>query len=138
MPKSRIPYEHRGSKGHENIRKVVRWRHEAWHNVFGNKTPIEVVDMLWRLAPAGYFETFDVSMSWWGQRVSLSLESHEQTEFMADWGDKKFLAWKALFGSRSLVLVLAEVLREWAPDGYFTRYSIVAYDSGAWYKVRHF
>ena len=59
---------------HGNIRRVVAKFHNAWHLLFGNRTPFEVVLMVidsW--SPVGYFKEVRIVAEWDEQTYTYEL-----------------------------------------------------------------
>ena len=127
VPVSKTTQDDRIRLGKINI-KIVDWRyHDAWHAVFGNLTPYEAVLLVIKeLAPEGHFTQAKISVSWDRFKHSFQLDPtqhrSEETKYKPC---KKYPEYiKLLFGARGWVDVVAHIVYNWSPDGYFKHIAI--------------
>jgi hypothetical protein len=120
----------------DNISKLERQYHEAWHTIFTNRTPFEIAVMLIeKMFPHGFVRAASIQVSWQGRSEDYTYVYREDKPPLEPWAlrsaaQKK--AWMKLFEYRGFYSVLNEVLTasRWAPQGYFTAVRIVVKDEG--------
>gem|GEM_PF-2096496 len=124
VPRSRCKYKE--VKGRKNIRTVERRFHEAWHTMFANMTPFEVVAGIIKLwSPSGYFINATVRATWEDCHYEFTLngELDRQSEQMVAVFENTFEKhkdlWTLLFKNKSFVDIIAEIVNAWSPEGYF-------------------
>ena len=120
----------------DNIAKIERCYHEAWHTLFSNRTPFEIVVLLIeKVFPHGMVKSASIRVMWQGRTEEYSYFYRESHPLFEPWNlDRPAAseAWALLFGSRSLYSVLNELLTasRWSPRGYFTMVQVVVKDHG--------
>ncbi len=112
----------------KNLKRLRVAIHQAWHTLFSNMTPFEVLCHLIRHAPRGYFTEFRVEAVWGDSFYSFSQD--EDHRFPLHPWVRSREDWALLFGRRTLAEVVVDVVEGWAPEGYFTRVDIQARDGG--------
>ncbi len=138
-----------------NILKVSRREHEAWHHVFGERTPLEaVMFIVEKLAPPKYFRRvvlhtqYDITVSHWQSNRSAKHVIEEWYRFVVRkkdrWpfqqytlSDERQRSWHILFGGRSYYSAVHEIIcGRWSPSGYFRRAHVRAGTDGV-IQLRH-
>ena len=140
IPRSRC----QKGEGQKNIRTVPRCYHEAWHNLFANMTPFEViVCIVYRRAPVGYFSKVELDCEWENNKHSFRLESQptEPIERMitvyAEKLDSRYSDWQFLFRDKTFDIVIAEIVTAWAPEGFFQHVLIEGHYNGQYFRFSH-
>jgi hypothetical protein len=111
-----------------NLKQLRVAIHQAWHSLFSNFTPFEVICHLIRHAPRGYFTEFRVEATWANSNYSFTHE--EKWVFPPHPWIRRHEDWNLLFGRRTLAEVVVKVVEGWAPKGYFTQVDIQVRDGG--------
>ncbi len=113
-------------KGRKNLRVVERRFHEAWHSLFYNMTPFEIVAGIIRLwAPEGYFTKAKIVAEWEDCQYEFILDGpldFQSERILACYENsvlKKKHLWHVLFRNKSFLDVISEVVNVWAPPDFF-------------------
>ncbi len=120
----------------DNIAKIERQYHEAWHTLFSNRTPFEIVVLLVeKLFPHGMVRSAAIIVEWQDRSEKYSYfyrQGHPPFEPWSLERPAQSEAWELLFGSRSNYSVLNEILTasRWSPRGYFAMVQVVVKDHG--------
>ncbi|PIR93874.1 hypothetical protein COT97_04075 [Candidatus Falkowbacteria bacterium CG10_big_fil_rev_8_21_14_0_10_39_11] len=143
VPSSRciINDEHRRG----NIRIVPREIHEAWHTIFHNMTPYEIVlciILLW--APIGFFRKVKLHATWEFSEYKYTLgRKHKlpsRSILVYEEQYNKYPAeWRILFDHKTFLDIIAEVVEYWSPKGYFIDVELHARDNSEnfYYEYHH-
>ena len=119
----------------DNIVKIERQYHRAWHILFSNRTPFEIAILLIeKFFPHGYVRSALIHVSWQGRIEEYHyLYSMSKVPF-EPWTLRPVQqkAWNLLFDHRGFYSVLHEVLTSsrWSPHGYFTDVNISIHGEG--------
>ena len=115
--------QHRG-----NVKKIPRQDHEAWHTLFGEMMPHEVVAyIVITLAERGYFNEVHLEAHWEGATYKFDLDAPKQAEpIMAVRRRFNKVDWERVFGTVTWFSAATQVVRDWSPAGYFSFVNIVA------------
>ncbi len=125
VPRSRCK---KGMPQPDNLVRLARRYHEAWHTLFGNMTPFEVVILLVEeCAPVGYFRRVTVDVCWQGSEEKYDYwhlrmgQRRPQVPRPYHMNEVRKRVWTVLFGDRNWYSIVQEVLvtGRWAPQGYF-------------------
>lgn len=105
-----------------NIKKVQNQYHKAWHTIFHNWTPIEVIDFLVNtVAEPGAFAFMRIRARWEHRKYAIRLHKDRNKADPFRWNTKrKEAAWRRLFQGKDIFWVICEIVESWAPLGYFT------------------
>ncbi|HCC22864.1 TPA: hypothetical protein DF272_01655 [Candidatus Falkowbacteria bacterium] len=134
VPSSRCTINDEHRRG--NIKVVPRELHETWHTLFHNMTPYEIVlcvILLW--APLGFFRTVRIQAVWEFSEYSYTLSRKHKLPSRAILVYENQYAkyqeqWEMLFGKRTFIDVIAEIVEYWSPKGYFKSVELHAKDNG--------
>jgi hypothetical protein len=130
VPRSRCRFKTSGVKG---VKTVSREFHEAWHILFGNMMPHEVVICIVRLwAPVDYFTRVELAAEWEKVHYEFHFESDAPPDFEPGYQILnyqhtilKFRAeFEKLFPNKSWDMIVAEILTAWAPPNYFCSFQV--------------
>jgi len=123
---SRLNENEKRRAGRTVLKTVERFKHDAWHYVFGTLTPYEaILFMILRLAP-GQFCQATVVAKWENRsyRFKLgdtidkeTLKLIESTKVLH--GDTFEESLRILFGGRDWCNAVAVIVEEWSPNHYF-------------------
>ncbi len=156
VPSSRCSQKE--TKKRKNIRLVERYLHEAWHTLFVNMTPFEIVVCIVKLwSPPNYFSQVTIKAGWEDNIYEFHSHSDQSTPektpqspfpdyhisnilMIAVYEDnfhKYPHLWHRLFGNKPLIGVIDEIVNYWSPNGYFTYVCIEAKWQGETLKFLH-
>ena len=124
----------RGAPQPDNIARIPRWRHQAWHTLFHDMTPFEIVRWIIKTKfPTGSILSAVIRARWQSKKHSFLYDPCMLQHATWTMNRAQRKAWKQLFGERDSYSVLDELLTysEWAPSGYFTEVHVVVRDGGA-------
>ena len=110
-----------------NIKKVPRKIHEAWHTLFGNLTPFEVVECIVRYFPQkDSFIYLKMVIELQGVRQTFKLtEPKTFCDSIPHLAKFNMRAWNIVFSRRRTVFdAVILVIESWAPKGYFKEVEI--------------
>lgn len=131
VPRSRCPP---GISQYGNVVKLERRYHAAWHALFSNMTPFEIVVFLvGEIAHRDYFIRVEIQVTWRGIQerykswCPLSRVKPLPIQLPYEWNELRTRAWALLFGSRDLYSVIHEILLSgrWAPQRYFRKIDVM-------------
>lgn len=125
-----------GADQPDNVVEIERRYHEAWHTLFSNRTPFEIVVLLIeKLFDHGTVRSAAISVAWQGRSEEYTYFFRHRHPPFEPWSLERPAqseAWELLFGDRSYYSVLHEILTasRWSPAGYFQMVQIVVKDHG--------
>lgn len=109
-----------GKHGRANILRVPHGIHDAWHQMFVNMTPIEVIAWIVRhKAEEGYFTDVHIVAEWEDAHYEFVHSSDHRINAERK-GRYKPVCWRKVFGqNRSLHDAVVLILESWCPkEGY--------------------
>ena len=119
-----------GAHQPDNTVNIERWRHEAWHTLFGEMTPFDIaVYLIEKRFQSGSVRSVQLSATWQGKShgtYHFHYRRRKPVLPILELATEQHKAWKKLFGDRSDFSILREVLStQWTPDGYYTHVHVV-------------
>lgn len=101
---------------------MPRFKHEAWHRVFDDKTPKEaLVHIIQCFAPVGtVFTEIYIETTWEKTIDTFQIREPIRIAHARTHESEVMDAWRTLFERKSFFSILAEIVCDWAPHGYFS------------------
>lgn len=133
VPRSRCSEQ--SSKMHGNIKMVPRVIHEAWHELFENMIPIEVI---WYIAKYWSSELeieLYAEVCWEGREYKVSLGGLQEPSVKQR--RRNELAWNRVFEKKNLYWAIVSIIEGWAPRDYFKHVILKVKDGRNCYEFTH-
>ena len=131
IPRSRCSRLESHGKG--NIKMVERRYHEAWHTLFENMTPFEILICLvnhW--APRGFFTQVQIRARWEDAYYTFSLKKPLQKDPLIalaahlEKPNRYPDLWTLLWANKTWFDLVTEIVTAWAPQSYFSYVHVCA------------
>lgn len=119
-----------------NTKRVSDLTHIAWHRLFVNRMPHEVLQLIICMAPDGYFISMKADAHWEYSNYNICIapsENHiSKDNFLRHKIEDKELermrAWDIVFSKKDFFECAVEVVLNWTAQGYYSKVIIIARD----------
>jgi len=121
VPRSRIPEEYIQKLNPVNTQKRENYIHEAWHKVFLNLNPFEVLVLCLTVIYPNVFISAKIVVRWEDILFdSFVLGDKRKIILKKSFSEKDYLLLRTIFGKKKSPLEIVEiVIRDWSPKNYF-------------------
>ncbi len=121
VPRSRIPEEYIQRLNPINTRKKENNIHEAWHRVFLNLNPFEILVLFLTIIYPDIFISARIIVQWENIFSDSFILGEKRTVLPREsFSKKKYLLLRTIFGKKTSPLEIVEIIiRDWSPENYF-------------------
>jgi len=121
VPRSRIPEEYIQRLNPINTRKKENNIHEAWHRVFLNLNPFEVLVLFLTVIYPDVFISAKIIVQWEDILFdSFVFGDKRKVILKKSFSEEDYYLLRIIFGKKTSPLEIVEIIiRDWSPENYF-------------------